>query len=73
MKRLIEIELKQTTHGKTFRKVSLDSLPSVGDRIYLDTYPNNGPLVEEKYKVSYFYKIFKSAQPTKYIALVDIL
>ncbi len=70
---MIEIELKEIIKGPTFRTVQLDELPNKGDEIYIDTYPNNGPCVEERYEVTFFYKIFKSAENTRYVALVKML
>jgi hypothetical protein len=70
---MIEIELKDITKGPILRTIKLDEFPDKGDEIHLDIYPNNGPRVEEKYEIIRFYKIFKSAENTRYIALVKML
>jgi len=70
---MIEIELKLTAKGNTLRTVHLDEFPSKGDEIHLDTYPDNSYLVEEKFEVDCFYKIFKPAENTRYIAIVKTL
>lgn len=69
---MIEIELK-LTRSKSLRIVHLEELPSKGDEIHFDTYPNNGPRVEEIYEINFFYRIFKPAENTRYIALVNKL
>jgi hypothetical protein len=69
----MEVELKEIDKGPTLRTVRLDEIPNKGDEIHLDTYRNGGPCVEERYEITFFYRIFKSAENTRYIALVKML
>jgi hypothetical protein len=70
---MMEIELKSIYKGETFRTIQLYELPDEGDEIHFDTYPGNGPLVEEIYEVLFSYKVFKSTKNTRYIAIVKML
>ena len=70
---MIEVELKEITKGPTLRTIRLDTFPNTGDEIHLDTYRNGGPCVEEKYEIIRFYRVFKSAENTRYVALVKMV